>query len=168
VSACSSSPILDLADQFGSSPIDVATVPVDLLGALAAVPDLRARRGVHIGSSRSWREVCAVLAGARTFTAIAERAHALPVGMRVRLRLGRMAPSESTIRRTLHAVDAEALDGAVSAWLVMRAATAIPAVALAVRMIAIDGKSARAPADPTVHLLTAFDQAAVPGHPGRW
>ena len=62
--------------------------------------------------------VCAVLAGARRFTAIAEWAHDLPVGVRVRLGLGRRVPSESTIRRTLQAVDAEALDAAVSAWVI--------------------------------------------------
>jgi predicted transposase YbfD/YdcC len=163
VSACSSSPILNVVDQFGSSPIEVVTASADLLGALAAVPDPRARRGVRHGFVAILAVgVCAVLAGARTFTAIAEWAHDLPVGMRVRLGLGRLAPSESTIRRNLQAADADAVDGAISAWLVARAATAIPAVAPAVRMIAIDGKSARGARGPkgrAVHLLAAFDQA---------
>jgi predicted transposase YbfD/YdcC len=163
VSACSSSPILNVVDQFGSSPIEVVTASADLLGALAAVPDPRARRGVRPGFVAILAVgVCAVLAGAGTFTAIAEWAHDLPVGMRVRLGLGRLAPSESTIRRNLQAVDADAVDGAISAWLVARAATAIPAVAPAVRMIAIDGKSARGARGPkgrAVHLLAAFDQA---------
>jgi predicted transposase YbfD/YdcC len=75
--------------------------------------------------------------------------------VRTRLGLGRLAPSESTIRRTLQAVDAEALDRAVSAWLVIRSATP------AVRVIAIDGKSARGARGPdgrAVHLLASFDQ----------
>jgi hypothetical protein len=44
-------------------------------------------------------------------------AHDLTPAVHLRLGLGRRAPSESTIRRTLQAVDAEALDQAVSAWL---------------------------------------------------
>jgi hypothetical protein len=59
--------------------------------------------------------------------------------VRIRLGVGRRAPSESTIRRVLQAIDAEALDGVVSAWLVTRSAP----VAAALRMIAPDGKSAR-------------------------
>jgi hypothetical protein len=96
-------------------------VPVDLLAALTAVPDPRARRGVRHGFVAVVAiGVCAVLAGARTFTAIAEWAHDLTPAVRTGLGLGRLIPSESTIRRTLHAVDAQALDEAVSAWLMTR------------------------------------------------
>jgi predicted transposase YbfD/YdcC len=137
-------------------------VPVDLLAALTAVPDPRARRGVRHGFVAVVAiGVCAVLAGARTFTAIAEWAHDLTPAVRTGLGLGRLIPSESTIRRTLHAVDAEALDEAVSAWLMTRSAT--PAAASTVRAIAIDGKSARGARGPDgrpVHLLAAFDQAS--------
>lgn len=52
--------------------------------------------------------VCAVFAGARSYVAIAEWAHDLPVGVRVRLGMQhrpgherRVVPSESTIRRLL-------------------------------------------------------------------
>jgi hypothetical protein len=99
-----------------------------------------------------------VLAGARTFTAIAEWAHDLTPAVCTGLGLGRLIPSESTIRRTLQAVDAQALDEAVSAWLMARAAT--PAAASTVRAIAIDGKSARGARGPdgrAVPLLAAFD-----------
>ena len=47
-------------------------------------------------------------------TAIAEWAHDLPAGVRIRLGLGRVIQSESTIRRVLQAIDAEALDAMVS------------------------------------------------------
>jgi hypothetical protein len=80
--------------------------------------------------------VCAVLAGARSFTAIAEWAHDLTSAVRIRLGLGRTTPSESTIRRVLLAVDAEAVDGAFSAWLVTRSAP----LTTALRMIALDGQ----------------------------
>ncbi len=148
-------------------------VPVDLLAALAGVPDPRARRGVRHGLvSVLAIGVCAVLAGARTFTAIAEWAQDLTGAVRTRLGLGRRAaPSESTIRRTLQGVDAEALDRAVSAWLVARSATgsatAAPTSALGLapagRVIAIDGKSARGARGcdgRAKHLLAAFDQAS--------
>src|SRR5947209_6530799 len=158
VSACSSSPILDVVDQFGLLPANPNTVPVDLLDALAAVPDPRARRGVrHRLVTVLAIGVCAVLAGACTFTAITEWAQDLPVGVRVRLGLGRVAPCESTIRRILQAVDPDALDAAVSAWLAPRSVAWPPTR----RMIAIDGKTARGARGPdgrAVRLLAAFDQ----------
>jgi predicted transposase YbfD/YdcC len=113
--------------------------------------------------------VCAVLGGARSFTAIAEWAHDLPISVRVRLGLGRVAPSESTIRRVLQAVDGEALDRATSSWVIARSplgarSTQALATARSVRpVIAIDGKSARGARGRdgrAVHLLAAFDQAS--------
>jgi hypothetical protein len=58
--------------------------------------------------------VCAVLAGARTYVAISEWAHDLSVTVRIRLGMGRRAPTESTIRRILQALGADELDRAVS------------------------------------------------------
>jgi predicted transposase YbfD/YdcC len=112
-------------------------------------------------SSRSWRWGLCHAGRARSFTAIAEWAHDLTPAVRGRLGLGRLAPSESTIRRTLQATDAEALDQAISAWLVTRSETSTAASLL--RVIAIDGKSARGARGPdgrAVHLLAAFDQAS--------
>ena len=58
--------------------------------------------------------VCAVLAGARSYVAIAEWAHDLPLGVRVRLGLagGRVTPSESAMRRILQRAPAMAGGGA--------------------------------------------------------
>lgn len=160
MSACPSSPILDAVDQFGRSATGRGAVPVDLLGVLSAVPDPRARRGIrHEIVAVLAVGVCAVLAGARTFVAIAEWAHDLPVGVRVGLGLRRKVPSESTIRRVLQAVDAEALDAALSAWLAARSAAAVPVR----QVIAIDGKTARGArgqAGRAVHLLAAFDHVS--------
>jgi hypothetical protein len=64
--------------------------------------------------------VCAVLAGARRYVGIAEWADDLPVSVRLRLGIGRRAPSESAFHRVLQTVDAHALDTAVSSWLVER------------------------------------------------
>ena len=101
--------------------------------------------------------VCAVLAGARSYVAIAEWADDLPVSARLRLGLGRRAPSESTIRRILQAVDLEALDAAVSGWLAARRPDPSPG---RMRMVAVDGKTtrgARTDDRTQVHLLAAFD-----------
>jgi len=140
VSGCPSLPILDVVDHFGRSSTGPSAGPVDLLAALTAVPGPRSRRGIRyevvavlaIG-------VCAVFAGARTFTVIAEWAHDLPIGVRLRLGLRRETPSESTIRRVLQAVDAEALDVALSAWLVARSTEQATAPTSRRRLIAIDG-----------------------------
>ena len=91
--------------------------PTDLVAALATVPDPRARRGIrHRLVTVLALAVCAVPAGARSYLAIAEWAHGLPMGVRIRLGLtiGWATPSESAIRRILQKVDPEALDRAVS------------------------------------------------------
>ena len=103
--------------------------PTDLLVALATVPDPRARRGIrHRLVTVLALAVCAVLAGARSYVAIAEWSHDLPLGVRIRLGLTvrRATPSESAIRRILQKVDPEALDRAVSDWLIARAARTRP------------------------------------------
>jgi hypothetical protein len=132
----------------------------DLLVALAGVPDPRKARGCrHRLITVLAVSVCAVLAGARSYVAIAEWAHDLPVGARLRLGIGRQAPSESTIRRILQAVDIDALDAALSSWLAMRLPDP-PSGRM--RVVAVDGKTARgARADDgtQVHLLAAFEPA---------
>lgn len=86
-------------------------VPADLLLALQAVTDPRARRGRrHDVVSVLAVAVCAVLAGARSYLAIAEWAQDLTPSVRTRLALGRRPPCESTIRRVLQSVDAAELD----------------------------------------------------------
>jgi len=139
VPACSSSPIDLLAARVGATSDRVsdadaareaeAQAPTDLVAALARVPDPRARRGIrHRLVTMLALAVCAVLAGARSYVAIAEWAHDLPLGVRVRLGLavGRATPSESAIRRILQKVDPEALDRVVSGWLVACAARTGP------------------------------------------
>lgn len=157
--ACSSSLILDRLAQLGSVPDTAERDGTDLIAVLARVPDPRARRGIrHRLVAVLAIGVCAVLAGARTFTAIAEWANDLPAGVRDRLGLGRGAPCESTIRRTLQAVDADALDAVLSQWLLHRAPTSAER-----RRIAVDGKSARGARGGDgrpVHLFAAFDHTS--------
>ncbi len=118
--ASASSPIAVLVVRTG--PVSPGLGPGqdgDLLVALRAVPDPRRQRGRrHRLVSVLAVSVAAVLGGARSYVAIAEWAQDLPVSARVRLGVGRRAPSESTIRRVLQLVDLDALDTVLSAWLV--------------------------------------------------
>ena len=94
-----------------------------MLGALA---DPRSRRWVrHRLVAPLAVAVCAVLAGARSYVAIAEWTADLTPTVRRRLDLGRRVPSESTIRWVLQRVDAEQLDRLVSTWLAARAPVAV-------------------------------------------
>ena len=82
-----------------------------VLPVLAAVADPRARRGMrHRLAVILALAVCAVLAGARSFTAIAEWAADTDEATRAGLGIGGAVPCESTIRRTLQRLDADAFD----------------------------------------------------------
>jgi predicted transposase YbfD/YdcC len=133
-------------------------VPADLLAALQAITDPRCRRGVrHQLVAVLGVAVCAVLAGARSYVAIAEWAHDLPVVVRRRLGIERVPPSETAIRRVLQAIDPNLLDRMVCGWLATRARPSQRWPAFAV-----DGKTARgarAADGRAVHLLAALDHA---------
>jgi predicted transposase YbfD/YdcC len=153
-----SSPIAVLSAHRGLDGVESVEPDADLLVTLAGVPDPRKARGCrHRLVTVLAVSVCAVLAGARSFVAIAEWAHDLPVSARVRLGIGRRAPSESTIRRILQAVDLDALDAALSGWL----ADQLPDPPSGrMRVVAVDGKTARGARTDDgaqVHLLAAFD-----------
>ena len=130
-----------------------------LLPVLAAVPDPRARRGVrHRLAVILGLAVCAVLAGARSFTAIAEWAADADRSTLEALGITGVVPSESTFRRTLQNLDADALDKAAGAWAQQRTAPS-PGTR---RLVAVDGKTLRGSgtaAAPARHLLAALDHA---------
>ena len=69
----------------------------------------------------SWRRIlglalCAVVAGARSFTAIAEWAADADEQTLRSLEVTGAVPSESTFRRTLQRLDADAFDDLAGAW----------------------------------------------------
>jgi predicted transposase YbfD/YdcC len=107
----------------------------------------------------------AVVAGARSFVAIGEwaREASQPVlaalGARKNPRTGRyVAPDEATLRRTIQAFDAGALDAAVGAWLAGRVGEDAPAGAGGSAAVAVDGKTlrgARRRGGGPVHLFAA-------------
>jgi hypothetical protein len=83
----------------------------------------------------------AVLAGARSLAAIADWPADLPVWSWRRWRIGRRAPSLSTIRRVLIAVDADVLDAVLHAWLGVPPHE--PASPSGSSAVAVDGKTDR-------------------------
>jgi predicted transposase YbfD/YdcC len=150
----SSSPIPLLSSQARQRLADGA-----LLEVLAGVPDPRARRGLrHPLVGLLAVSVCAVLAGARSFAAIADWAGELTCPDLATLGLTRPEPpQESTLRRVLSRLDAGELDSLVGAFLWTRSR-----VAEGRRVIAIDGKTsrgARTRTDPAPHLVSAMDHA---------
>jgi DDE_Tnp_1-associated len=111
-----------------------------LLPVLAAVPDPRARRGVrHRLAVILGLALCAVLAGARSFTAIAEWAADADQATREALGVTGVVPCESTFRRTLRHLDADALDDAAGGRAQQRTTPAPGAR----RAVAVDGKTLR-------------------------
>jgi len=167
----SSLPILSVLNRAGP-PVD-EQARLSLVDVLASVPDPRAARGVRHGVlSVLLISACAVLAGARSYAAIAE--YARDVGREVLdlLQVGAVAPDESTIRRVLQRLDPDALDAALRAWTLARSAAqqahAMPDQRRPRpqreqrRVLAVDGKTvrgARRPDGSPSHLVAVFDQA---------
>jgi predicted transposase YbfD/YdcC len=135
-----------------------------LLGRLAMIPDPRDRRGRrHTLVSVLAVSAAAVLAGARSVTAIAEWATDAPGPVLAALGVRRdpltrrcQVPGEATIRRVLARVDGDQFDRAVGAWLADRLRPPGPRRR---RAVAVDGKTLRGSAHHghQVHLLAALD-----------
>jgi predicted transposase YbfD/YdcC len=102
--------------------------------------------------------ISAVLAGARSYAAIAQWAHDLDEGHLAQLGLTRPhAPDASTFRRVFTRLDAAALDRVLGACLWTRTGSIAGR-----RVIALDGKTvrgARTVTTPAPHLVAAFDHA---------
>ena len=149
-----------------ADPLRPAEAP-HLLGYLATVTDPRTRAGRrHRLVAILVLAAAAVLADARSIAAIAEWAADAPQPVRAALGTRRdpltghwvwAVPSETTIRRTLARLDAEALAAAISAWLADRDHPDRRR-----RAVAVDGKTlrgARGAQGRQVHLLAAMDHA---------
>lgn len=135
-----------------------------LLAYLAAIDDPRSRAGRrHPLVAVLLIAAAAVLAGARSIAAIAEWAADTPQSIRAALGTRRdpfagrwVVPTETTIRRTLARLDAEALAAAIGAWLADRDHPGRR------RAVAVDGKTLRGAQDTQgrqVHLLAVMDHA---------
>ncbi len=157
--ASSSSPIDPALGHLAGLAEQAAEDRPGLLAVLARVTDPRHRRGVRyrlaviLGLA-----VCAVLAGARSFTAIAEWAADADAETLAGLGVTGAVPSESTFRRTLQRLDADAFDDLAGRWAAQRTA---PGPGRR-RVIAVDGKTLRGSGhgeENGRHLLAAFDHA---------
>ncbi|WP_374216005.1 ISAs1 family transposase [Frankia sp. AiPs1] len=127
-----------------------------MLAVFGRVPDPRKSRGRrHSLAVVLTLATCAVLAGARSFTAIGE--WAADAGLAVADLLGIVrVPEESTFRRVFAALDADALDSVLGAW----AAAVTSPQAGTRRRVAVDGKTvrgSRAGDSPGRPLLAALD-----------
>ena len=169
--ACSSSPIAAIAQRLA---VPAALAPDQcrsLLDHLAQISDPRHRRGRrHMLVAVLAVAVAAVLAGARSLTAIGEWASDTPgqvlaaFGVRRDPLTGALRPpTEATVRRVLARIDPDALDCAIGAWLVDQhppPGTSLPGRSPH-RAVAVDGKTLRGSGHhdtQQVHLLAAMDQ----------
>ena len=130
-----------------------------VLSVLARIPDPRKPRGVrHRLAAVLGLAVCAVMAGARSYVAIAEWAADADTEILARVGAGQAVACETTFRRMLQALDADALDDAVGGWTQQRTSP-LPGER---RRVAVDGKTLRGSGtggEPGRHLLAAFDHA---------
>src|SRR6266513_4763320 len=147
--------LADLADLAK----DAGDDPPGLLAVLGRVADPRHRRGVRYRLAVILAlGVCAVLAGARSFTAIAEWAADADAETLAKLGVTGAVPSESTFRRTLQRLDADAFDDLAGRW----AARGTTPGQKERRVIAVDGKTLRGSGHDGGdghHLLAALDHA---------
>src|ERR671916_1560611 len=112
-----SSPIHPAVAHLAAAADDYRVSGRELLSALSGVPDPRARRGVrHQMSTVLAVALCAVLAGARSFTAIGEWAANASHQVLAALGAGACQPSESCVRRTLQNLDGDTLDTTLGQW----------------------------------------------------
>jgi predicted transposase YbfD/YdcC len=157
--AASSSPIDPAIGHLAALAGGAGDGSLGLLEVLARVADPRHRRGVrHRLAVILGLAVCAVLAGARSFTAIAEWAADADEHTLARLGVTGPVPCESTIRRALQRLDAGAFDDLAGQWAAQRT---VPGPGQR-RVIAVDGKTLRGSghgSEDSRHLLAAFDHA---------
>jgi predicted transposase YbfD/YdcC len=127
--------------------------------ALATVPDPRARRGIrHRLPVVVSAAICAVVAGYRSYTAIAEWIADLPADTAALLGIqADRRPSEAMIRRLLQGIDADRLAAAIGTWLGERLPTPQRGCR---RAVAVDGKTLRGSRTrdhPAAHVLAVAD-----------
>lgn len=140
--------------------VDINALSLDgkggLIEHLRTIPEPRKARGIRHGKiSLLAVAICALLSGAKGFSAIGEWAAGCSQSVLRRLwcRWDRrkkryLPPSEPTLRRLMQKVDAAEVDRAVSSWLLRQAKGTEKGV------LAIDGKTVKGAGH--LHLLSAF------------
>jgi predicted transposase YbfD/YdcC len=166
VPASASLSLAAVVDHVGGMELpDPVVLAPDLRDVLGSVVDPRKRRGVrHSLGVVLTVVVCAVVAGARSFVAIAEWVADLPDELAQTLDTDRRRPSESAIRRLLGKMDADRFDSAMGGFVQHLCVQVAPVGRR--RVLAVDGKTVRGSrhtrSDGTEitgrHLLAVIDQ----------
>jgi DDE_Tnp_1-associated/Transposase DDE domain len=130
----------------------------NLLSFLAAVPDPRSRHGrQHPLSAILALVCCAVMCGAKSYSAIAQWARDQDIGLMHRLGFTRRPPKMGGIRKVLIALDPTAFEDALSRWAESLLGRPVSSEFLPPQAFALDGKTARGSFDgleKAVHLLS--------------
>jgi predicted transposase YbfD/YdcC len=153
----------------GRPALDMNTVNIEgpggLLSVLGQVPEHRKARGIrHELAALLAVATAAVLSGADSTAAIAQYARTLPQPALASLGIRRnkrtrtyVAPASQTLRRAIRAVDAHALDAAVTGWLHAQVSAGhLSPGQLTQLIIALDGKTVRGAKDTAGNQLHLF------------
>jgi hypothetical protein len=130
----------------------------NLLSFLAAVPDPRGRHGrQHPLSAILALVCCAIMCGAKSYSAIAQWARDQDIGLMHRLGFTRRPPKMGGIRKVLIALAPKAFEDALSRWAESLLGRPVSDDLLPPEAFALDGKTARGSFDgleKAVHLLS--------------
>jgi hypothetical protein len=129
-----------------------------LLAFLAQVPDPRSRHGrQHSLTAILGLTCCAILCGARSYTAIAQWAADQDIALMHRLGFTRRPPKRGGIRKVLIALDRTALEAALTRWAESLLGRSVGDPPSLPEPFSLDGKTARGSCDgllKAVHLLS--------------
>ena len=130
----------------------------NLFSFLAPVPDPRSRHGrQHPLSAILALVCCAIMCGAKGYTAIAQWAQDQDIELMHRLGFTRKPPKMGGIRKVLIALDPKAFENALSRWAKSLLSLPVSSELLPPEAFALDGKTARGSfdgLDKAVHLLS--------------
>ncbi|MFV0445223.1 MAG: ISAs1 family transposase [Planctomycetaceae bacterium] len=132
-----------------------------LLAKLAQVPDPRGRKGRrHPLSAMLTAVVCGLLCGNRSYTALAEWLHSLPVDVWHWMGYTRRPPKRDCFRDLLMKLDPTVLEQALTEWIAAQLGLELDEHQL--RAVSLDGKTlcgTLRPHSRAVHLLSLVDHA---------
>jgi predicted transposase YbfD/YdcC len=132
-----------------------------LFDAVSLVPDPRNPRGIRYSLAALLTvAVCAVLAGATSFAAIADWLYDLDEAAQARLGFTKDVPAGTTVWRLLTRLDDALVTAVLADWLRSRTSPVATRAHRYRTVIAVDGKTlrgARLPEGRQVHLLSALD-----------
>jgi hypothetical protein len=149
---------MDCQDSFEEARRMDARPHLGLLQFLTEIPDPRSPHGrQHPLSAVLALACCAILCGARGYSAIGQWAHDQDISLMHRLGFTRRPPKSGGIRKVLMALDRAALEAALTRWAEALLGRPTDTDEASPQALAIDGKTARGSFDgleKAVHLLS--------------